>query len=102
MSNPFKKAVAQVEAAVQAINTPTMKQTMLQYKAELYGKIVILVPPKNTTQTCSHCGHIMSGDEKLTLDIREWDCPSCGTRHLRDVNAAINILNRGLKAVSQS
>lgn len=76
--------------------------TMLQYKAELYGKIVILVPPKNTTQTCSHCGHIMSGDEKLTLDIREWDCPSCGTHHLRDVNAAINILNRGLKAVSQS
>ena len=33
MSNPFKKAGAQGEAAVQAINTPTFKQTMLQYKA---------------------------------------------------------------------
>ena len=33
MSNPFKKAGAQGEAAVQAINTPTFRQTMLQYKA---------------------------------------------------------------------
>ena len=75
--------------------------TMLQYKAKLYGKVVILVPPKNTTQTCSACGHIMSGAQKLTLDVREWDCPACHTHHNRDVNAARNILKRGLEAAMQ-
>ena len=75
--------------------------TMLQYKAKLYGKVVILVPPKNTTQTCSACGHVMSGAQKLTLDVREWDCPACHTHHNRDVNAARNILKRGLEAAMQ-
>ena len=68
----------------------------LDYKAGFYGRVFMKVPPKNTTQMCSVCGHIMSGDRKLTLDVREWVCPQCGTRHLRDRNAAINIKNRGL------
>ena len=76
--------------------------TMLQYKADLYGKTVVLVPPKNTTQKCSHCGYVMSGDEKLSLDMREWECPACHTHHLRDVNAAQNILELGLKITLQS
>ena len=76
--------------------------TMLQYKAELYGKTVILVPPRNTTQTCSVCGYALKGDEKLTLSDREWICPSCGTHHDRDTNAAKNILERGLQIASQS
>lgn len=75
---------------------------MLRYKAGLYGKTFVLVPPKDTTQTCSVCGHVMAGDDKLTLDVREWDCPSCHTHHLRDVNAARNILNRGLQAAQRS
>ncbi|MBR1396236.1 MAG: transposase [Selenomonadaceae bacterium] len=50
------------------------------------------VDPKNTTQTCSDCGHIMSGKDKLTLKVREWRCPKCGAYHIRDVNAAKNIL----------
>lgn len=75
--------------------------TKLQYKAELYDKTVVLVPPKNTTQKCSVCGYIMSGKDKLTLDVREWDCPSCHTHHLRDVNAAKNILILGLQAVNR-
>ena len=64
----------------------------LEYKARLYGKIFITVDPKNTTQTCSECGHIMSGKDKLTLKVREWRCPKCGAYHIRDVNAAKNIL----------
>lgn len=76
--------------------------TMLQYKAELYGKTVILVPPRNTTQTCSVCGYTLKDDEKLTLSDREWICPSCGTHHDRDTNAAKNILKRGLQIASQS
>ena len=70
--------------------------SMLAYKAELYGKEFITVNPKNTTQTCNKCGHIMKGEEKLTLNVREWVCPICGSYHIRDVNAAINILHKGL------
>ena len=70
---------------------------MLQYKSVLYGKTFILVPPRNTTQTCSNCGYIMKGDEHLTLKDRSWVCPQCNTMHERDTNAAINILNRGLQ-----
>ena len=66
----------------------------LEYKAKLYGKIFITVDPKNTTQTCSECGYIMSGKEKITLKVREWRCPKCGAYHIRDVNAAKNILNK--------
>lgn len=71
---------------------------MLAYKAKLYDKGFITVNPKNTTQTCHVCGHIMKGEEKLTLKDREWTCPTCGSHHIRDVNAAINILNKGLVA----
>ena len=75
--------------------------TMLQHKALLYGKTVILVPPRNTTQTCSKCGYILKGDEKLTLNDRDWVCPKCHTEHFRDTNAAINILNRGLQLAKE-
>ena len=76
--------------------------TMLQYKARFYGKTVILVPPKNTTQTCSVCGYVLKGDKKLTLADREWVCPQCGTNHKRDTNAAAVILQRGLEIAGRS
>ena len=68
--------------------------SMLTYKAALYGKNFVTVDPRNTTQSCHACGHIMSGKEKLTLKDREWICPKCGIHHIRDVNAAKNILAR--------
>jgi putative transposase len=43
--------------------------------------------------TCSACGHLLAG---LRLSTRTWQCPSCGTRHDRDINAAKNILAAGL------
>ncbi len=76
--------------------------TMLQYKADIYGKTVVLVPPQYTTQTCSSCGYVMKREEHLTLKDREWSCPQCGTFHHRDTNAAQNILLRGLQAVQQT
>lgn len=72
----------------------------LDYKAKAYGKTFIKVSPKNTSQTCSVCGAVLAGDDRLTLRDREWVCPSCGTHHIRDLNAAINILNKGLMALS--
>lgn len=62
---------------------------MLEYKCEWYGKELVVVNPYKTSQICSSCGY---DDGKHTLDIREWVCPNCGTKHDRDVNAAKNIL----------
>lgn len=47
-----------------------------------------------STKTCSGCGFKVA---KMTLDVREWDCPNCGRHHDRDINAAMNILNEGLR-----
>ena len=75
----------------------------LAYKANLYQRTFIVVHPKNTTQTCHDCSFIMgSGNtEKLTLKDREWTCPACQTHHICDVNAAKNILSKGLKQLEK-
>ena len=72
------------------------------YKADLYGKQVVTVDPKNTTQKCHKCGHVMGtdGTNKLTLRQREWTCPKCGTFHIRDLNASKNILEKGIAKIS--
>ena len=71
---------------------------MLAYKADLYGKEFLTIDPKYTTQRCHQCGSIMgqNGYKKLTLKDREWTCPICQTHHIRDWNAAVNILEKGL------
>ena len=68
---------------------------MLEYKLNWEDKKLIKI---NTffpsSKTCSVCGH---KKEDLTLDVREWICPECNTEHDRDINAARNILNEGLR-----
>jgi len=69
--------------------------TIMEQKAELRGKTFMKVPAAYTTQTCSDCGYVMGGEEKILLGTDDWTCPSCGTKHNRDHNAAINIMNKG-------
>ncbi|APZ82040.1 transposase [Enterococcus phage EFP01] len=72
--------------------------TKLQYKADWYGRKIIKVDKWfPSSQICSECGH---KDGKKSLEIREWTCPICHTRHDRDINASINILNEGLRIQS--
>jgi len=47
-----------------------------------------------STKTCHVCGHVL---DSIDLDTREWTCPECGTHHDRDINAAINIRNKGIE-----
>jgi len=74
-----------------------MFRQILDYKAAEAGSQIILVDPKNTSQTCSACGSIV----KKSLGVRVHRC-SCGEVLDRDVNAARNILSRGLKSLGRS
>jgi putative transposase len=72
--------------------------TMLKYKSEQEGKVYLEVDRWfPSSKTCNVCLYQVSN---LPLDIRHWDCPSCGSHHDRDINAAINIMNEGLRILS--
>ena len=64
----------------------------LKYKLEEQGKKLFA-----SSQICSVCGYRNAETRKLA--VREWDCPQCGTHHDRDVNAAVNIRNEGMRLV---
>ena len=69
--------------------------TMLKYKAEAEGKTYIEIDRWfPSSKTCHVC---LNRVDNLTLDVRAWTCRHCGTHHDRDVNAAINIRNEGLR-----
>jgi putative transposase len=72
--------------------------TMLKYKAEAEGKVYLEV---GRFFPSSHlCSNTLLSLPKMDLSVREFDCPHCGKRHDRDINAAINIRNEGLRILS--
>lgn len=69
-----------------------MFREMLAYKAIEAGCQVVAVNPAYTSQVCSECGCIV----EKKLSEREHCCPHCGFVTDRDVNAALNILNKSV------
>ena len=71
--------------------------SMIRYKSNWYGRTFHQIDRfAPSTKTCNGCGHVI---ESIGLDVREWTCPSCGTTHDRDLNAAQNILDIGLREI---
>jgi IS605 OrfB family transposase len=73
-------------------------KSMFEYKCKWYGNKFILVPARGTTQTCNNCGNIP--EERIGLDVTVYECQKCGHKMDRDINAAKNILDNGLKILN--
>ena len=73
----------------------------MEYKADKFGKELIIADRfYPSTQKCSNCGHVKTGDDKITLDgnkkygtrHNEYVCYECGYKADRDYNAVMNLL----------
>lgn len=72
-----------------------MFTNFLAYKLEKKGgRLVEIDRWFPSSKLCSNCYHQV---EKMPLEVREWTCPHCGTRHDRDGNAATNIREEGIR-----
>jgi len=73
---------------------------MLEYKANWYNRKIVFVDRfYPSSKTCHNCGYI---NKNLTLNDRQWACPQCGEVIERDYNAALNILDEGLRIIGCS
>ncbi len=92
------KGMVQNHRLAKAINDVSWSKfaRMIEYKANWYGRTYHKINRfYASSQTCNVCGY--KNVDTKDLNVRKWVCPECGTKHDRDNNAAINILNQGLK-----
>lgn len=83
--------------SIQEMNFGEFKR-ILDYKAKWYNRKIVYVDRfYPSSKTCHNCGHI---NKKLKLNDRQWVCPQCGEPIDRDYNAALNILDEGLRIIS--
>ena len=69
----------------------------LERKAALFNSVVIKADRWfASSKTCSECGYVK---HNLKLSDRNWTCPECGTNHVRDINAAVNLKNNALSTL---
>lgn len=61
-----------------------------------YKGTLVKVASKNTSKTCHICGYV---NPKVVLGVEQWKCPVCSSEHNRDINAALNILNKGVTSL---
>ena len=73
---------------------------MLEYKANWYNRKIVFVDRfYPSSKTCHNCGYV---NKELKLSDRQWICPQCGELIERDYNAALNILDEGLRIIGCS
>jgi putative transposase len=72
--------------------------TMLKYKAEMMGKVYLEI---GRFFASTHlCSNTLNPLPKMDLSVRDFECSHCGQRHDRDINAALNIKNEGLRLLT--
>ena len=82
--------------AIQEMNFGEFRR-MLEYKAKWYGRKLVFVNRfYPSSKTCHSCGYV---NKELVLKDRQWVCPECGEIIDRDYNAALNILDEGLRTL---
>ena len=73
---------------------------MLEYKSRWYNRKIVFVDRfYSSSKTCHNCGYV---NKELRLNDREWKCPQCGSIVERDYNAALNILDEGIRIIGSS
>lgn len=95
------KAIAKKFGKSVASSAHYQLQQMLAYKSRAAGTQYIEVESRNSTKTCSSCGSVEGPTGLAGLSIRQWVC-SCGERHDRDINAAMNTYKAGAGKVLEN